>query len=109
MLNNSTPTRDNAHPRPASTIVERHRDAYARSATRVARPGLWAKLRPWLAAVALGLAIGASATWAVSTQFSPLAGAVAVRNGIVVDELDGARYFLVTGWAVPLPKAPGQP
>ena len=69
---------------------------------------VWGKVRQWALAALLGLLLGAGGMWTALDQYAPLAGAVAVRNGIVVSEVDGPRYFLVSGWAVPIPKADGQ-
>lgn len=91
------------------TVAERHREAYQRPAlTRLpARPGLWAKLRPWAIGAAAGLAIGGAAAFGLAYKTMPMK-ATAVERVFADVNGDGAPDFIVNAWVVFGPKAPGQ-
>lgn len=86
-----------------TTLADQHRAARM---PRV-RPGLWAKLRPWLLAGLFGLAVGSAVMAAAAYRVMPIK-ATAVERVFADVNGDGAQDFIVSGWVVYGPKPVGQ-
>lgn len=87
-----------------STVAERHREAYTRRAARASwRARLQAAALPALVGLALGGTLMGLAAWRVM----PIE-ATAVNRVFADVDGDGALDFIVSGWVVYGPKAPGQ-
>lgn len=94
----------------APSIAQQRQAAYTAASlpTRPTVAGRGQSWRTWAIAASLGLLVGMTGTVAAYNNLAPLAGARQVRNAIVTTQADGAEWFLVAGWAVPIPKAGGQ-